>query len=69
ADLQPQTLASLSIANITTVAGFGLLAFSTVPVLQAIGITVGPGAVLALIFSALWWRPARDATALQVAAL
>jgi len=69
ADLQPRTLASLSIANITTVAGFGLLAFSTVPVLQAIGITVGPGAVLALIFSALWWRPARGADAPRVAAL
>ena len=57
AELQPQTLASLVIANITTVAGFGLLAFSTVPVLQAIGITVGPGAVLTLIFAALWSRP------------
>ncbi len=56
--LQAQTLASLLIANITTVAGFGLLAFSTVPVLQAIGITVGPGAVLALIISALWSRAA-----------
>lgn len=54
--VQPQTLASLLIANITTVAGFGLLAFSTVPVLHAIGITVAPGAVLALIFSALWSR-------------
>jgi predicted exporter len=59
--LQPQTLASLLIANITTVAGFGLLAFSTVPVLQSIGITVGPGAILALIFSALWSRPASTA--------
>lgn len=54
---QPQTLASLAIANITTVAGFGLLAFSSVPVLHAIGITVGPGVVLALICAALWSRP------------
>ena len=46
-------LASLLCANLTTVAGFGLLAFSTVPVLQAIGITVGPGAILALVFSAI----------------
>ena len=46
-------LASLLCANLTTVAGFGLLAFSSVPVLQAIGITVGPGAILALVFSAL----------------
>ncbi len=54
---QPQTLASLAIANITTVAGFGLLAFSSVPVLHAIGSTVGPGVVLALICAALWSRP------------
>ncbi|MBK7469539.1 MAG: MMPL family transporter [Betaproteobacteria bacterium] len=46
-------LASLLCANVTTVAGFGLLAFSSVPVLQAIGITVGPGAILALVFSAI----------------
>ena len=37
----------------TTVIGFGVLAFSRVPVLQAIGATVGPGAVLALLFSAI----------------
>ena len=49
----PVTLASLLFANLTTVAGFGLLAFSEVPVLQAIGITVGPGAILALVFSAM----------------
>ncbi|MBR0567187.1 MMPL family transporter [Azoarcus sp. L1K30] len=49
----PATLASLLFANLTTVAGFGLLAFSEVPVLQAIGITVGPGAILALLFSAM----------------
>lgn len=52
----PLTLASLLFANLTTVAGFGLLAFSKVPVLQAIGITVGPGAVLALVFSAMLSR-------------
>lgn len=60
---QPQTLASLVIANITTVAGFGLLALSTVPVLRAIGITVGPGVVLALICAALWSRPHRTRSA------
>ena len=52
--LAPRTLASLLIANLTTVAGFGVLAFSSVPVLQAVGITVGPGAVLALLFSAVF---------------
>lgn len=48
-----RTLASLLFANMTTVTGFGLLAFSKVPVLQSIGITVGPGAILALVFSAI----------------
>ena len=52
-DSGARMLASLLCANLTTVAGFGLLAFSTVPVLQAIGITVGPGAILALVFSAI----------------
>ena len=55
-DSSPQTLASLLFANLTTVAGFGLLAFSDVPVLQAIGITVGPGAIAALLFSAVLSR-------------
>ncbi|MEO8134050.1 MAG: hypothetical protein ABI831_08745, partial [Betaproteobacteria bacterium] len=52
----PRMLASLVCANLTTMAGFGILAFSTVPVLQAIGITVGPGAILALVFSAIFAR-------------
>jgi predicted exporter len=47
------TLVSLCIANACTVAGFGLLCFSGVPVLEALGTTVAPGAVLALIFAAL----------------
>jgi predicted exporter len=51
--LAPHTLASLLLANTTTMIGFGALAFSQVPVLRAIGITVGPGAVLALLFSAM----------------
>jgi predicted exporter len=51
--IKPTTLASLIFANITTVIGFGVLGFSTVPVLNAIGITVGIGVVLALLFSAM----------------
>jgi predicted exporter len=47
------TLASLVIANAGTVMGFGLLAFSQVPVLVALGATVAPGAVLALLFAAI----------------
>jgi predicted exporter len=50
---QPLTLASLSIANASTVIGFGLLSFSGVPVLVALGCSVAPGALLALLFSAL----------------
>jgi predicted exporter len=52
-DLPPRTLASLALAVSTTVAGFGILGFSSVPVLNAIGVTVAPGAVLALVFSAI----------------
>jgi predicted exporter len=50
---QPLTLASLAIANASTVIGFGLLSFSGVPVLMALGCSVAPGAFLALVFSAL----------------
>lgn len=54
--ISPQTYASLVFANIATVLGFGLLAFSSVPVLQAMGVTVAPGVILALIFSAIFAR-------------
>jgi predicted exporter len=47
------TLASLVIANTSTVIGFGLLSFSQVPVLVALGNTVAPGAFLALLFAAV----------------
>jgi predicted exporter len=47
------TLASLVIANTSTVIGFGLLSFSQVPVLVALGSTVAPGAFLALLFAAV----------------
>jgi predicted exporter len=50
-------LASLFIANIATVLGFGTLSMSTVPVLTALGATVAPGAFGALIFSALMADP------------
>ncbi|MGF6721258.1 putative exporter [Paraburkholderia sp. GAS41] len=53
AGIAPQTLVSLLIANLATVAGFGLLALARVPLLQAFGLTVGPGAILALLFSAI----------------
>jgi predicted exporter len=48
-----RTLVSLLFANITTLIGFGLLAFSQVPLLYALGSTVGIGAFLSLAFSAI----------------
>jgi predicted exporter len=54
--IAPRTLASLLFANLTTVSGFGVLAFSNVSILQAMGVTVAPGVVLALIYSAIFVR-------------
>jgi predicted exporter len=54
----PLTVASLLIANLCTVIGFGLLSFSGVPVLEALGTTVAPGAFLALLYAALLTRHA-----------
>ena len=51
-----RTLVSLLLANLTTLVGFGLLASSRVPVLHDIGVTVGIGTVLALVFSAILSR-------------
>jgi predicted exporter len=51
--VDPATLLSMGVAVLTTVIGFGTLASSEVPVLQAVGITVGPGALLALALSAV----------------
>jgi predicted exporter len=52
--LAPTTLLSLLLANASTAIGFGVLAFSTVPVLHALGVTVAPGAVLALLLSVVF---------------
>jgi len=46
------TLASLLLANLTTVISFALLASSRIPVLQAVGAVVAPAALLCLVFSA-----------------
>jgi predicted exporter len=51
-DAGRSTVTSTLIACLTTATGFGTLALSKVPVLHALGTTVGPGAVLALLFSA-----------------
>jgi predicted exporter len=57
------TLAALIIANASTVIGFGLLSFSQVPVLVALGTTVAPGTFLALLFAAIGFRAVRSAHA------
>lgn len=51
-----ETLMSMAVANLTTVVGFGTLALSSVPVLHAVGVTVGPGAFLVLFLSAAFVR-------------
>jgi predicted exporter len=48
------TLASLLLANLTTVLSFGLIALSDIPALSAIGRVVAPGALLALLLSAAY---------------
>ncbi len=52
--VSPRTLASMLFANLTTVAGFGVLAFSKVSILQAMGVTVAPGVILALLYAAMF---------------
>lgn len=54
---QHRTILSLVTANLTIVGSFGMLALSSVPVLSILGITVGLGTVLALLFSAILARP------------
>jgi predicted exporter len=56
------TLASLLLANLTTVVSFGLIALSDIPALSAIGRVVAPGALLALLLSAAFVRKARTAS-------
>lgn len=61
---RPQlTLASLLVANLATVLAFGVLAFARVPVLAALGQTVAPGTLLALLYAATLARPAQVAQA------
>lgn len=51
-EVDPDTLASLALANITAGISFLLLAFSSIPVLSAVGQVVAPGIVLSLLLSA-----------------
>jgi predicted exporter len=57
-----RTVASLVLANLCTVIGFGVLALSRIPVLHGIGTTVAMGALLSLVFSAIWTPDRRSHT-------
>jgi predicted exporter len=50
-------IASLVLANLCTVIGFGILSFSGFPVLHGIGVTVATGAFLCLLFGAVLNAP------------
>jgi predicted exporter len=58
-----RTVASLALANATTVASFGILSLSRIPVLNAIGSTVAIGAFVTLVFAALVMPPVESAHA------
>lgn len=62
------TLASLLIANLTTVASFGLLATADIPALAAVGQTVAPGALLSLLLAAAFCRRAAPAGCVRMPA-
>ena len=49
----PRMVASLVLADLCTVIGFGVLSFSRIPVLHGIGLTVAIGACLSLVFGAI----------------
>ena len=48
------TFRSLWVCGITTILVFGILMFSQIPPLKAIGVTVGMGALMSIIFAAVW---------------
>ena len=56
--LSPTVWLSMGTAVLTTAIGFGALALSGVPVLQALGSTVAPGVILALFVAAALIPPA-----------
>lgn len=52
-----RVLASLLLANLCTVVGFGVLAFSATPVLHGLGLPVAIGTFLSLIFATIALSP------------
>jgi predicted exporter len=57
----PRAVASIVLANLCTVAAYGLLSFSRIPVLHDIGLTVATGTFLSLICGALFSTQAAKA--------
>jgi predicted exporter len=53
-------VASLVLANLCTVIGFGILSFARLPVLHGIGVTVAAGAFFSLVFSAILTSRVRE---------
>ncbi len=56
ADEWHTTFKALWVSSFTTVMVFGILVYSNTPPLQAIGLTVGIGALFCLLFGACWTR-------------
>ncbi len=54
-----RTYLSLAVCNLSTVLGFGFIALASTPVLKAIGITVSAGALLSLLFGAVFMQADR----------
>ena len=48
------TFKSLWICGVTTILVFGILMFSRTPPLEAIGVTVGIGSLMSIVFAAMW---------------
>ncbi len=63
--LAAPVMLALVVCNLSTVFGFGVLALSSMPVLKAIGGTVAIGAVLSLVFSAVFIQPAEQAQSIK----
>ncbi|HEX3574619.1 MAG TPA: MMPL family transporter [Rhodopila sp.] len=59
----PRVMASLLLANVCTVAGFGVLALSRTPVLHDLGAPVAIGTLLSLLFAAIIMSPANRSSA------
>ena len=51
-ETQRRSVASIVLANLCTVSAYGLMAFSHLPVLHDIGLTVAIGTFLSLLFAA-----------------